>query len=108
MIKVKKRDGSIVEFDLAKIQNAIEKAFLAEHKAITKDMLEILSLRVTADFNRKVIKETIAVEDIQDSVEIVLIQAGYVDVARSYMDYRKKHADLRDIRQFLCRNRDFL
>ena len=99
MIKVKKRDGSIVEFDLAKIQNAIEKAFLAEHKAITKDMLEILSLRVTADFNRKVIKETIAVEDIQDSVEIVLIQAGYVDVARSYMDYRKKHADLRDIRK---------
>ncbi len=99
MIKVKKRDGSVVEFDLAKIQNAIEKAFLAEHKVITKDMLEILSLRVTADFNRKVIKETIAVEDIQDSVEIVLIQAGYVDVARSYMDYRKKHADLRDIRK---------
>ena len=99
MIKVKKRDGSIVEFDLMKIQNAIEKAFLAEHKAITKDMLEILSLRVTADFNRKIVKDVVAVEDIQDSVEIVLIQAGYVDVARSYMDYRKKHADLRDIRK---------
>lgn len=99
MIKVKKRDGSIVEFDLKKIENAIEKAFLAEHKSCTKDMLEILSLRVTADFNRKVVKDIIAVEDIQDSVEIVLIQAGYVDVARSYMDYRKKHAELRDIRK---------
>lgn len=99
MIKVKKRDGSIVEFDLKKIENAIERAFLAEHKSATKDMLEILSLRVTADFNRKVVKDIVAVEDIQDSVEIVLIQAGYVDVARSYMDYRKKHAELRDIRK---------
>ena len=99
MIKVKKRDGSIVEFDLKKIENAIERAFLAEHKSCTKDMLEILSLRVTADFNRKVVKDIVAVEDIQDSVEIVLIQAGYVDVARSYMDYRKKHAELRDIRK---------
>lgn len=99
MIKVKKRDGSIVEFDLQKIENAIERAFLAEHKSATKDMLEILSLRVTADFNRKVVKDIVAVEDIQDSVEIVLIQAGYVDVARSYMDYRKKHAELRDIRK---------
>lgn len=99
MIKVRKRDGSIVEFDLKKIENAIERAFLAEHKAITKDMLEVLSLRVTADFNRKIQKDVVAVEDIQDSVEIVLIQAGYVDVARSYMDYRKKHAELRDIRK---------
>ena len=99
MIKVRKRDGSIVEFDLKKIENAIERAFLAEHKAITKDMLEVLSLRVTADFNRKIQKDIVAVEDIQDSVEIVLIQAGYVDVARSYMDYRKKHAELRDIRK---------
>lgn len=99
MIKVKKRDGSIVEFDLKKIENAIERAFLAEHKSATKDMLEILSLRVTADFNRKVVKDIVAVEDIQDSVEIVLIQAGYVDVARSYMNYRKKHAELRDIRK---------
>ena len=62
MIKVKKRDGSIVEFDLKKIENAIERAFLAEHKSATKDMLEILSLRVTADFNRKVVKDIVAVE----------------------------------------------
>lgn len=99
MFKVKKRDGSIVDFDLKKIENALERAFLAEHKAVNRDMLELLSLRVTADFNHKILKDVVSVEDIQDSVEIVLIQAGYVDVARSYMDYRKKHADLREIRK---------
>lgn len=99
MIKVKKRDGAIVDFELHKIEHAIERAFVAEHKAINDEMLQLLALRVTADFNRKVVKDIISVEDIQDSVEIVLIQAGYVDVARSYMDYRKKHAELRDIRK---------
>jgi len=97
MIKIKKRDGAVVEFDLRKIEHAIERAFIAEHKAVTDDMLELLALRVTADFNRKVSKDTIAVEDVQDSVETVLIQAGYIDVAKSYMQYRKKHADLREI-----------
>lgn len=99
MIKVKKRDGSIVDFDLHKIEHAMERAFVAEHKATTDDMLELLALRVTAEFNRKVTKDIVTVEDIQDAVEIVLVQAGYVDVARSYMDYRKKHAELRDIRK---------
>lgn len=98
MLKVKKRDGSVVEFDLKKIQSAIERAFLAEHIDFTPDMVEVLSLRVSADFNKKVKEETISVEDIQDSVEIVLIQCGYVDVARSYMDYRKKHQELRELR----------
>ena len=59
----------------------------------------MLALRVTSDFNRKVVNETIGIEDVQDSVEIVLIQAGYVDVARSYIIYRKKHQNLRDIKE---------
>jgi len=98
MLKVKKRDESIVEFDLKKIQSAIERAFLAEHIDFTADMIEVLSLRVAADFNKKVKDEVVSVEDIQDSVEIVLIQCGYVDVARSYMDYRKKHQELRQLK----------
>ena len=98
MLEVKKRDGTSVPFDLKKIESALSRAFTAEHKEVTQDMLELLALRVTADFNAKIKEGQIAVEDIQDSVEIVLIQAGYVDVARSYMDYRKKHQALREVK----------
>ena len=55
---------------------------MAEHKFYNQDIIEMLSLRVTADFNPKIKEETINIEDIQDSVEVVLIQAGYVDVAK--------------------------
>ncbi len=98
MLKVRKRDESIVPFDLKKIQNAISRALSAEHKVVAPEVIELLALRVTSDFTSKIVDETIGVEDIQDSVEIILIQAGYVDVARSYMDYRKKHMELRQVK----------
>ena len=99
MLSIKKRDGSIQEFQIQKIANAIEKAFVAEHKFFNKDIIDMLALRVTADFNKKVRDDLIGVEDIQDSVEVVLIQAGYIDVARSYMIYRKQHENLRQIKE---------
>ena len=99
MIRVIKRDDSREEFNIGKISSAIEKAFMAEHKFYTKDIIETLALRVTADFNKKIKDEEISVEDIQDSVEVVLIQAGYIDVAKSYMVYRKQHENLRQIKE---------
>ena len=96
MLKIKKRDGNLQEFNLEKVSKAIEKAFMAEHKAYTADMIEMLALRVTAQMNSKVSNEVIDIEDVQDAVEVVLIQAGYVDVARSYILYRKARANLRD------------
>ena len=99
MLRIKKRDGGIEDFDIAKIENAIEKAFMAEHKFYNRDIIQMLALRVTAEFNKKVVNELIGVEDIQDSVEIVLIQAGYIDVAKSYMVYRKQHQNLREIKE---------
>ena len=98
MLKIRKRDESLEDFDLKKIENAIERAFMAEHKFYNSDIIEMLALRVTADFNKKVVNEIVAIEDIQDSVEVVLIQAGYIDVARSYMIYRKQHENLRQIK----------
>ena len=98
MFKVKKRDGNIVEFDIKKIETAIRKAFIAEHKEFNDDMLEMIALKVTADFNSKIKDGVVSVEQIQDSVEIVLIQAGFIDVAKSYMLYRKQHESLRQIK----------
>ena len=98
MLKVRKRDGSVSDFELAKIQNAIERAFIAEHKYYNEDIIQMLALRVTANFNLKIKNEIVDVEDIQDSVEVILIQAGYIDVARSYIIYRKQHENLRQIK----------
>jgi len=98
MYRIKKRDGSITDFDLKKIEVAMQKAFEATHTPYEKDVLDMLTLKVTAEFAPKVKDGLIAVEDIQDSVEVVLIQAGYVAVAKAYILYRKNHETIRDIK----------
>ena len=91
MYKVRKRDGKIVAFKLEKISDAIIRAFEALDKDYDKEVVDFLSLKVTSDFNDKVKNNIIGVEDIQDSVERVLIKAEYADVAKSYILYRKLH-----------------
>ena len=96
MLQIKKRDGRIEDFQLEKVGKAIEKAFMAEHKFYNEDIINMLSLRVTAQMNSKVLNNVVDIEDVQDAVEVVLIQAGYVDVARSYIFYRKARANIRE------------
>ena len=98
MFQVKKRDGKVVEYDMSKISTAISKAFNAKGVNYTADILNMLTLRVSADFGRKIKDNLILVEDIQDSVEVVLIQAGYVEVAKSYILYRKQREKVRNIK----------
>ena len=98
MLQVIKRDETRAEFDLSKISDAMVKAFVAcEKPYCTKELIELLALRVTADFQDKVRDSLISVEDIQDSVEVVLTQAGYTDVAKAYILYRKQHEKIRNI-----------
>ena len=97
MYSVKKRDGSIVEFDVNKISAAITKAFDALEKNYHPTIINLLSLQVTADFEPKVSDGAIAVEDIQDSVEKVLSDAGYADVAKAYILYRKQREKVRNV-----------
>ncbi|MDY6367127.1 MAG: ribonucleoside triphosphate reductase [Clostridia bacterium] len=99
MFQVKKRDGSLVDYDMSKISTAISKAFNAKQVNYTSDILNMLTLRVSADFAKKIKNNLITVEDIQDSVEVVLIQAGYVDVAKSYILYRKQREKVRNIKE---------
>ena len=106
MYSVKKRDGSIVDFNLSKIKAAIEKAFKAVKKDYTDEIIEILSLRVTANFSSKINDGIISVEDIQDAVEIVLIQASYVDVAKAYILYRKQHDNMRKAKATIVNYKD--
>ncbi len=98
MINVIKRDGQVAEFNLRKISDAITKAFKATEKFYTEEIISLLSLRVTSDFQKKIKEETIHVEDVQDSVESVLEQTGYTDVAKAYILYRKNREKIRNMK----------
>ena len=96
MYRVQKRDGSIVDFDLSKIRDAIEKAFIAQNKNYVGSVIDFLSLKVTSDFEPKIKEGLIAVEAIQDSAENVLVQSGYADVAKAYILYRRQREKIRN------------
>ena len=98
MYQVIKRDGQIAEFDIAKISAAITKAFEANNKQYNPNIIDLLALRVTADFEAKIKDGKVSVEDIQDSVESILIQAGYGDVAKSYILYRRQREKIRNMK----------
>ena len=98
MFQVVKRDGELDEFKMGKITAAIDKAFDAKGKNYSSDMIDLLGLRVTADFQNKIENNRISVEDNQDSVENVLIQAGYSDVAKAYILYRKQREKIRNMK----------
>lgn len=98
MYQVIKRDGKISEFDIAKISNAITKAFEAVERQYHPSIIDMLALRVTSDFEPKIKNDRIQVEDIQDSVESILIQSGYGDVAKCYILYRKQREKIRNMK----------
>ncbi|MDD4422824.1 MAG: ATP cone domain-containing protein, partial [Eubacteriales bacterium] len=98
MYQVIKRDGNISEFDITKISSAITKAFDAQNKQSHPSIINLLALNVTADFEPKIKDNLIAVEDIQDSVEAVLIKAGYADIAKAYILYRRQREKIRNMK----------
>jgi len=97
--KIRKRDGRIVEFDRSKISNAVYKAFVATKSKdgkiagdIAEQVVEIIEKRI---------KGIPGVEDVQDIVEEVLIKNGYAGVARAYILYREKRAQIRKAKELL-------
>ncbi len=94
--KVMKRDGKVVDFDISKIADAIRKAFEATDTEYNDSVIDFLALKTTAEFQPKIKNGTIAVEDIQDSVETVLSRGGYEQVAKAYILYRKQREKLRN------------
>ena len=108
MYQVLKREGKVVDFDLSKITYAIRLAFEAQEKQFHPSVIDFLSLKVTADFEPKIKEGLIAVEDIQDSVEAVLVQAGYADVAKAYILYRKQREKLRNMKSTILDYKDIV
>ena len=106
MYTVVKRDGKVTDFDIAKISKAITKAFEAQNKAYNEDIIALLSLKVTADYAEKITDGQVSVEDIQDSVESVLIKAGYDDIAKAYILYRKQREKIRNMKSTILDYKD--
>ncbi len=98
MYCVLKRDGQYVDFNLSKICVAITMAFEAQKRQYNNDIIQMLALKVTSDYETKIHDNVISVEEIQDSVERVLIRAGYEDVAKAYILYRKQHENIRNMK----------
>lgn len=97
MYSVVKRDGKTVDFDINKISAAIKKAFDACKRDYHPSVIDMLSLNVTSDFEKKISDGKVFVEDIQDSVEDILSKAGYADVAKAYILYRKQRESIRNM-----------
>ena len=108
MYKVIKRDGEVVNFQIEKISAAITKAFDALSKEYHPDVINLISLRVASDFESKVKDSKVTVEDIQDSVEKVLSECGYADVAKAYILYRRQREKVRNVNSTLLNYRDLV
>ncbi len=106
MFKVLKRDNKVVDFDIKKISDAITQAFEACERQFNENIIDFLALKVTSDFEPKIKDEIVQVEDIQDSVETVLVQAGYADVAKAYILYRRQREKLRNMKSTILDYKD--
>lgn len=89
-----KRDGSIQQFSIDKIANAIYKAMLAAGHGKKSDAVTIAKNVVVAFFKKKTEKNP-TVEQIQDLVEVELMKKEFHDVAKAYILYRNERAGLR-------------
>lgn len=108
MYKVIKRDGKISEFNINKISDAITKAFQSVQRQYHPSVIDMLALKVTSNFEPKIKDGLISVEDIQDSVEEILIQADFADVAKYYILYRKQREKIRNMRSTILDYKDLV
>ncbi len=93
--KIQKRSGSIVDFDLEKIRQAIAKA--AEVTGMQDAIApQVLSEDVLAELETRFVDGIPTVEEVQDIVEETLIRYDYADTAKAYILYREKRREARE------------
>jgi ribonucleoside-triphosphate reductase len=108
MYKVIKRNNKIVDFDIKKISIAISEAFEAQGRQFHPSVIDMLALNVTSEFEPLIKDELVTVENIQDSVEKVLIKSGYADVAKTYILYRKQREKIRNMKSTILDYKDLV
>ena len=108
MYQVIKRDRKVTDFNIKKISKAIEKAFISQNRIYDNSVIDMLALKVTSHFENKIYDHKIAVEDIQDSVEDILSQSGYSDVAKAYILYRRQREKARSMKYTITKYKTML
>ena len=108
MYQIIKRDGRIDDFDITKISAAITKAFISQSRNYHPEVIDFLALKVTSNFEPKIKDNKISIEDVQDSVESVLVQAGYDDVAKAYILYRRQREKMRNMKSTILDYKDLV
>ena len=98
-----KRDGRQVSFDPGKITEAVMKAFQACNSAKSRRTAEEITRQVLAELDANENIETPSVEDVQDTVERVLIENGFVRTAKAYILYRAERSRIREMNTRLMR-----
>lgn len=96
-MKVTKRDGSIEDFDIGKIEKAVKAAYASQGQEVSEGILAELNYVFTRDYK----DVTLSVEHIQDEVEKILFDLAPYKVARAYVTYREHHKQARFIRERL-------
>ncbi len=97
ILGIKKRNGKIENFQIDKIQKAIQKAFEATQSVYNEDILQLLALRAVSKSQNQMEKGVIDIEILQDNVEVVLEESGFTEVAKAYIIYRKQHQNIREL-----------
>ena len=96
-MKVLKRNNKIVDFDISKIEEAVKKAYQSKNKEIDQAVIsEIYCIPLNYNEN-----DIIEVEDLQDTVEQLLMNLAPYDVAKAYILYREQHKESRFVRERL-------
>ncbi|MEM3018145.1 MAG: adenosylcobalamin-dependent ribonucleoside-diphosphate reductase, partial [Candidatus Bathyarchaeia archaeon] len=99
-MKIRKRDGRVIDFEPKKIETAILKAMAAVGAPDREEAAKI-SATVVEEIRRRFEGSLPGVEDVQDVVEKALMREGLTDVAKAYILYRKKRAEIREAKRFL-------
>ncbi|MBQ4074010.1 MAG: anaerobic ribonucleoside triphosphate reductase [Clostridia bacterium] len=98
IVSIRKRDGRIVPYDNEKICSAILKAFEASGSAKGEETARAITSLVEASLeNNESISSTPSVEEVQDAVERVLIEKGFVRTAKAYILYRAERSRVREM-----------
>ena len=94
-MKVQKRTGQIVDFDLEKIGNAIKKAFDSKQVEYDPAIVESVDKSISLTYTNV----PVSVETIQDYVERALMQFGYYDIAKTFILYREQRKSTRFVKE---------
>ncbi len=94
--KVLKRNKVLDNFDVTKIESAIERAAIASDVNISKEIFDRMIKNISSNLEKDFKSKLVSIEDIQDMVEKELFNCGFFKVARNYIAYREKHRMLRD------------